>query len=64
MKGYIVIAGVLAGIVLSLLTLSVFFQRTLQMEMAEQFNKQQLLLANAKASGIAGGGFEPPTFGL
>lgn len=52
MKRYIVIAGVLAGIVLSLMTLSVFFQRTLQMEMAEQFNKQQLLLANAKASGI------------
>ncbi len=52
MKGYIVITGVLAGIVLSLMTLSVFFQRTLQMEMAEQFNKQQLLLANAKASGI------------
>jgi signal transduction histidine kinase len=52
MKGYIVIIGVLAVIILSLMTLSVFFQRTLQMEMAEQFNRQQLLLANAEASGI------------
>ncbi len=52
MKGYVVIIAVLAGIVLSLMTLSVFFQRTLQMEMAEQFNKQQLLLANAEATGI------------
>jgi hypothetical protein len=29
-----------------------FFQNTLQMEMAEQFNKQQLLLANAEAANI------------
>ncbi len=52
MKGYIVIIGILAVIILLLITLSVFFQRTLQMEMAEQFNKQQLLLANAEASSI------------
>ena len=52
MKGYFVIIGVIVLIVLSLVTLSVFFQRTLQMETAEQFNKQQLLLANAQATGI------------
>jgi signal transduction histidine kinase len=52
MKGYGRIIGVFALIVLSLLTLSIFFQRTLQMETAEQFNKQQLLFANAEASGI------------
>ncbi len=52
MKGNTVIIGVIALIVLSLVTLSVFFQRTLQMETAEQFNKQQLLLANAEATGI------------
>ena len=52
MKGYFVIIAVIAAIVLSLVTLSVLFQRTLQMETAEQFNKQQLLLANAGASGI------------
>jgi signal transduction histidine kinase len=51
-KGYIVIILVLAVVILSLLTLSVFFQRTLQMETAEQFNKQQQLLANAEVSNI------------
>ncbi len=52
MKGYFVIIGVLVIIVASLVALSVSFQRTLQMEMAEQFNKQQQLLANAEASNI------------
>ena len=52
MKGYIVIIGILAVIVLSLIALNVSFQRTLQIEMAEQFNKQQLLLADAEASNI------------
>ncbi len=52
MKGYFVIIGVVAIIVVSLIAASVFFQRTLQMETAEQFNKQQLLLANAEASNI------------
>ncbi|HWR59306.1 MAG TPA: ATP-binding protein [Thermodesulfovibrionales bacterium] len=52
MKGYIVIIGILAIIVSSLITLNISFQQTLQMEMAEQFNKQQLLLANAEASNI------------
>ena len=52
MKRYIVIIGVLVIIISALVILSVFFQRTLQMETAEQFNRQQLLLANAEASNI------------
>ncbi len=52
MKAYFIIAGVLAVIVASLITLSVSFQRTLQMETAEQFNRQQQLLAYAEASSI------------
>jgi len=52
MKGYAVIIGGLAAVIVVLVTLSVFFQRTLQMETAEQFNKQQLLLANAESSNI------------
>ncbi len=52
MKRYIVIIGVLAIIISALVILSVFFQQTLQMETAEQFNRQQLLLANAEASNI------------
>lgn len=52
MKGYIIIIGILALVVSALITLNIFFQETLQMEMAEQFNKQQLLLANAEASNI------------
>jgi signal transduction histidine kinase len=52
MKGYIIIIGILALIISSLITLNIFFQQTLQMEMAEQFNKQQLLLARAEAANI------------
>jgi signal transduction histidine kinase len=52
MKKYIVIIGILAAIMVALATLSVFFQRTLQMDMAEQFNKQQLLLASAQATNM------------
>lgn len=52
MKGYALIIGILILIVSSLITLNIFFQETLQMEMAEQFNKQQLLLANAEAANI------------
>ncbi|HYA26737.1 MAG TPA: ATP-binding protein [Thermodesulfovibrionales bacterium] len=52
MKGYVVIIGILVLIVSALITLNIFFQQTLQMEMAEQFNKQQLFLANAEASNI------------
>ncbi len=52
MKGYIAIVGILAIIIASLLILNNSFHRTLQMEMAEQFNKQQLLLAKSEASNI------------
>ncbi|MBI5099756.1 MAG: hypothetical protein HZB30_11020 [Nitrospirae bacterium] len=52
MKSYIAIIGVLVIIIASLIILNVSFHRTLQMEMAEQFNKQQLLLAKAEASNI------------
>jgi signal transduction histidine kinase len=51
-KGYAVIIGVFALIILALIVSSIFFQRTYQMEMAEQFNRQQLLLANAQAESI------------
>ncbi|MBI5741201.1 MAG: Cache 3/Cache 2 fusion domain-containing protein [Nitrospirae bacterium] len=52
MKGHIIIIGILAVVIISLITLNVSFHRSLQMEMAEQFNKQQLLLARAESSGI------------
>ncbi len=52
MKAYITIIGILAIIIVSLIILNVSFNRTLQMEMAEQFNKQQLLLARAETSNI------------
>ncbi len=52
MKGYTIIISILVLVVSSLITLNIFFQNTLQMEIAEQFNKQQLLLANAEASNI------------
>ncbi|HAM52286.1 MAG TPA: hypothetical protein DCP92_16925 [Nitrospiraceae bacterium] len=52
MKGYILIIGILATIISALVTLNIFFQHSLQLEMAEQFNTQQLLLAKAQASNI------------
>ena len=52
MKAYITIIGILAIIIVSIIILNVSFHRTLQMEMAEQFNRQQLLLAKAEASNI------------
>src|SRR5512139_883175 len=52
MKGYITIIVVLAVILSALLLLSVSFQRTFQMETAEQFNRQQLLLAHAEVANI------------
>lgn len=52
MKGYVFIISVLVLIISSLITLNIFFQNTLQLEIAEQFNKQQLLLANAEAMNI------------
>lgn len=52
MKGYIKIVAVLAVILAALLLLSFSFQRSFQMETAEQFNRQQLLLARAEVASI------------
>ncbi|HAK89523.1 MAG TPA: hypothetical protein DHV16_05170 [Nitrospiraceae bacterium] len=52
MKGYLLIIGPLVVIISVLITLNVFFQQSLQMEMAEQFNKQQLLLSKSVANNI------------
>ncbi|MBI5214040.1 MAG: PAS domain-containing protein [Nitrospirae bacterium] len=54
MKSYIFIIGILIAVISGLITLNVFFQQSLQMEMAEQFNKQQLLLSTSIASNIQG----------
>ncbi len=51
-KGLIVMILVLSVIILSLIVLSVFFERSLQMETAEQFSRQQLLLAETEVSDI------------
>lgn len=51
-KSTVVIISVLVLIIVSLLVLSVFFERTLQRETAEQFNRQQLLLAEAEVASI------------
>jgi len=51
-KGLVVITGVLATVILGLAALSVSFQKTLQMETADQFSRQQLLLAKAQAANI------------
>ncbi|RJQ38597.1 MAG: sensor histidine kinase [Nitrospiraceae bacterium] len=52
MKGYLLIIGTLIVVISALITLNVFFQQSLQMEIAEQFNKQQLLLSNSIADNI------------
>ena len=54
MKKYLVVVGILVIIILSLVALNVFFQQSLQMELAEQFNNQQLLLAKTEALRIEG----------
>lgn len=53
MKGYFIIIGTLVLIVSVLITLNVTFQQSLQLEMAEQFNSQQLLLSRSIAKNIA-----------
>lgn len=45
MKSHIFIIAVLISVISGLITLNIFFQQSLQMDMAEQFNRQQLLLA-------------------
>ena len=51
-KRLVVIIGALAAVVLALAALSISFQKTLQMVTADQFNRQQLLLAKAQAANI------------
>lgn len=52
MKGYLLIVGTLIIVISGLITLNIFFQQSLQMEMAEQFNRQQLLLSKSIADNI------------
>jgi len=51
-RWHIVVIVVLVGVITSVVALNISFNRTLQMETAELFNKQQLLLARAEASNI------------
>ncbi len=53
MKGYLIIIGTLIVVISGLITLNIFFQQSLQMEIAEQFNKQQLLLSRSIADNIS-----------
>ncbi|MBF0559041.1 MAG: cache domain-containing protein [Nitrospirae bacterium] len=43
MKSHILIIAILIAVISGLITLNIFFQQSLQMDMAEQFNRQQLL---------------------
>uniref|UniRef100_UPI002FDA1314 hypothetical protein n=1 Tax=Dissulfurispira sp. TaxID=2817609 RepID=UPI002FDA1314 len=52
MKSYLFIVGTLIAVISALITLNVFFQQSLQMDMAEQFNKQQSLLSKSIADNI------------
>lgn len=52
MKSYLLIVGTLIVVISALITLNVFFQQSLQMDMAEQFNKQQSLLSKSIADNI------------
>ncbi len=53
MKAHFLIISVLVLIVSILISLNIFFQQSLQIEIAEEFNKQQLLIADALASNIS-----------
>ncbi len=52
MKGYLIIIGALTVIVSVLISLNIFFQQSLQMEIAEEFNKQQLIISESIAGNI------------
>ncbi len=52
MKGYLLIIATLIVVISVLITIGGFFQESLQMEMAEQFSKQQLLLSKSIADHI------------
>ncbi|HMK43072.1 MAG TPA: ATP-binding protein [Dissulfurispiraceae bacterium] len=53
MKTHFLIIGVLVLIVSILISLNIFFQQSLQIEIAEEFNKQQLLIADSVANNIS-----------
>lgn len=52
MKSHIFIIAALIAVISGLVTLNIFFQQSLQMDMATQFNKQQLLLSTIIAENI------------
>jgi signal transduction histidine kinase len=52
LRGYVFVVGIFGAIILALVTLNIFFQRSLRMEMAEQFNDQQIILAKTEAARI------------
>lgn len=52
MKGHFLIIGILVLVVSVLITLNIFFQQSLQMEIAEQFNEQQYLISKSIAENI------------
>ena len=53
MKGHLLIIGILLIIVSVLISLNIFFQQSLQMEIAQEFSKQQQLIAQLIAGNIA-----------
>jgi PAS domain S-box-containing protein len=54
MKTNIFLFGLVLFIISLIITLNMFFQQSYQSEMAEQFNRQQLLIARSIAKGIEG----------
>jgi signal transduction histidine kinase len=53
MKGHFLIIGILLFVVSVLISLNIFFQQSLQMEIAQEFSKQQQLISQLIASNIA-----------
>lgn len=52
MKGYFLIIAVLVVVISVLVTLNLFFQQSLQMEIAEQLNRHQILFSKSIATNI------------
>ncbi len=52
MKGHFLLIGILLFIVSILISLNIFFQQSLQMEIAQEFSKQQQLISQLIASNI------------
>lgn len=53
MRMHFLIIGVLLLIVSIIISLNIFFQQSLQVEIAEEFNKQQLLIADSIANNVS-----------